>query len=153
MKDNRKLKVRVKFILFILNSAPQTHDVTCSRLYWDGKNIRRKCQMKTSQSKKHCIRVASQVPNDLRLRILRNSKMLEKTKNWVGAVPILPSRKKKWYQCSKITQKQISKFLVDLLDFLKLFHQFCPRLSFIYKTLTLEIHTFKPLRYTCERNN
>ena len=34
----------VKFLLFFLNSPPMTRDVTCSRLYLDGKN-RRQYQM------------------------------------------------------------------------------------------------------------
>ena len=41
MKNNRRLGL----FYFILNSASLTRDVTCSRLYLDGKNMGRKCQM------------------------------------------------------------------------------------------------------------
>ena len=47
MKKNRKLRGRVGLgiFYFLLNSPPLTGDVTCSRLYLDGKNMRRKYQM------------------------------------------------------------------------------------------------------------
>ena len=35
------------FFYFILNSGPLIRDVACSRLYLDGKNMRRECQMNT----------------------------------------------------------------------------------------------------------
>ena len=45
MKNNRRLRVRVRFILFYSELAPLTRDVTCSRLYLDEKNMNRKCQI------------------------------------------------------------------------------------------------------------
>ena len=51
IKGNRSLRVTlrvwVKFLLFYSGLAPQTRDVTCSRIYLDGKNMRRQCQMNT----------------------------------------------------------------------------------------------------------
>ena len=40
-------RLGLSFFYFILNLPPLTSDVTCSRLYLDGKNVRRKCQMNT----------------------------------------------------------------------------------------------------------
>ena len=46
MKSNRMMRVIVRvMVYFILNLPPQTSDATCSRLYLDGKSMRRKCQM------------------------------------------------------------------------------------------------------------
>ena len=46
---NRRLRaglgLGLDFFYFILSLPPLTRDVTCSRLYLDGKNIRRQCQM------------------------------------------------------------------------------------------------------------
>ena len=46
MKNNRLVvRVRVRFMLFYFKLIPPlTHDVTCSRLYLDEQNLRRKCQ-------------------------------------------------------------------------------------------------------------
>ena len=49
IEGNTRLRVRVRimvrFLYFILKSHPVTCDVTCSRLYLDGKNMRTQCQM------------------------------------------------------------------------------------------------------------
>ena len=43
----RRFSVLFRVKEFILNVPPLTRDVTCSRLYLNGKNMRRKCQMNT----------------------------------------------------------------------------------------------------------
>ena len=45
IEGNRGLGLELSFFYFILNPAPLTHDVACSRFYLDGKNMRRQCQM------------------------------------------------------------------------------------------------------------
>ena len=42
-----RVRVRVWFLLFYSELAPTDRDVTFSRLYLDGKNMRRQCQMNT----------------------------------------------------------------------------------------------------------
>ena len=46
MKTNRRLRVRVRFLIFFPELAP-TRGITRSKLYLRGKNTRRKCQMNT----------------------------------------------------------------------------------------------------------
>ena len=42
-----RVRVRVTFLLFYSELFPLTHDVICSIIYLEGKNMRRKCQMNT----------------------------------------------------------------------------------------------------------
>ena len=46
-KRRLRVRVRVRFLLFHSELAPLVRDVICSRLYLDGKNMRRQCQMNT----------------------------------------------------------------------------------------------------------
>ena len=41
------VELELNFFYFILNSTELTRDVTYSRLYSDGKNMRRQCQINT----------------------------------------------------------------------------------------------------------
>ena len=55
MKKNRKLRVRVRFILFILNAPSLTCDVTSSILNLDGKKMRKTYQIKKPHKEKYTV--------------------------------------------------------------------------------------------------
>ena len=88
------------------------------------------------QYKKHCIRLTSRVAERLKTQDLRKSGNIGNMTKMAGGraqYPVFLPQIEIWYYWSKITQKQISKFSCPfLLNFLTLFHKFCPRL---YETL------------------
>ena len=70
-KNNRRLRlrVRVRFILFILNSPSLTRDVTCSRIALDGKYMKRK--YKTNYLN---IKISVNIKNSLNMKLYLNIK-------------------------------------------------------------------------------
>ena len=47
IESNRRLRVRFRLLLFYSELAHLDPCVTCSRLYSDGKNVRKQCHMNT----------------------------------------------------------------------------------------------------------